>query len=229
MDIYEGKCTCDDDDCAITLTIEPVYRVSVHDDNDNLSATQTMTRDELLNWLCSDEECEVEDADNLYSIEPDAAAVWQWLDGAEAADMRRQVEHANRWRDSAILEANEARQEAADLRRQLAEERMRANAAEFAVAQQRDEAADLRRQVGQARTEAGMLRRQLQEGEQSALSQALGQIAYLRRQLGAVPMDAIADLYTAYAYAVAGKPAAQQFPQLGRWLGILPAADTPHG
>ena len=120
MDIYEGKCTCSSD-CARTLLVEPVYRVIVYDDDDRLSATQTMTRAELLDWLSSDDDCIVEDADNLYSIEPDAAAVHAWLDGTEADDLRRQVEHANRWRDVAIVEANEARAEAAALRRQLAE------------------------------------------------------------------------------------------------------------
>ena len=169
MDIYEGKCTCSSD-CARTLLVEPVYRVIVYDDDDRLSATQTMTRAELLDWLSSDDDCIVEDADNLYSIEPDAAAVHAWLDGTEADDLRRQVEHANRWRDVAIVEANEARAEAADLRRQFEQERV----------------------------EIGMLRRQLQEGEQSALSHAIGQIFYLRRQLAeaetallAVPLDSI--------------------------------------
>ena len=320
MDIYEGKCTCSSD-CARTLLVEPVYRVIVYDDDDRLSATQTMTRAELLDWLSSDDDCIVEDADNLYSIEPDAAAVHAWLDGTEADDLRRQVEHANRWRDVAIVEANEARAEAADLRRQfeqerveigmlrrqlqegeqsalshaigqifylrrqLAEERMRANAAEFAVAQQRDEAADLRRQLehanrwrdneilaaNEARADAADLRRQLDDARQiygvsqhvgddierllwgaaesivlrrqleyanrwreSAIldaNEARSEAADLRRQVDAVPIDEIDDLYVAYAYAVSGWPEgkAQQFPQVGRWLRILPADDTPHG
>ena len=160
---------------------------------------------------------------------------------AEAAALRRQLEHANRWRDVAIVEANEARAEAADLRRQLAEVQaeiaafvpMRA-AANAAIAEAADlrrqlaevqaeiaavprpeigelcdlignsttaisldcpagwavrewletyDAADLRRQFEQERVEIGMLRRQLQEGEQAALSHAIGQIFHLRRQL----------------------------------------------
>ena len=40
---------------------------------------------------------------------------------AEAAALRRQLEHANRWRDTAIVEASNAHTEAAELRRQLAE------------------------------------------------------------------------------------------------------------
>lgn len=71
-----------------------------------------------------------------------------------------------------------------------------------------------------AEREVERLEKQLDEARQEA--------ADMRWQLDAVPVGAIADLYTAYAYAVAGKPAAQQFPQVGRWLGILPAADTPH-
>ena len=157
------------------------------------------------------------------------------------ASLRRQAEHANRWRDNEILAANEARADAADLRRQLAEVQaeiaafvpMRA-AANAAIAEAADlrrqlaevqaeiaavprpeigelcdlignsttaisldcpagwavrewletyDAADLRRQFEQERVEIGMLRRQLQEGEQAALSHAIGQIFHLRRQL----------------------------------------------
>lgn len=112
------------------------------------------------------------------------------------ASLRRQAEHANRWRDNEILAANEARADAADLRRQLAE--VQAEIAAFVPMR-------------------------------AAANAAIAEAADLRRQLDAVPVGAIADLYTAYAYAVAGKPAAQQFPQVARWLGILPADDTPHG
>ena len=268
MDTYERECTCGN--CARTLIVEPIYQITIYDNDDNLSATQTMTRDELLDWL-SDDECVVEDADNLYSIEPDAAAVRQWLASNDAADLRRQLETAQADR--------------ADLRRQLAEERMRANAAEFAVAQQRDEAADLRRQLehanrwrdneilaaNEARADAADLRRQLDDARQiygvsqhvgddierllwgaaesivlrrqleyanrwreSAIldaNEARSEAADLRRQVDAVPIDEIDDLYVAYAYAVSGWPEgkAQQFPQVGRWLRILPADDTPHG
>lgn len=156
MDVYEGKCTCGDADCARVLVIEPVFRVSIVDETDELAVTEIMTRDQLLDWVFSDDDCVIQNAINELSIEPDGTSVWQWLDGAEdaalrrqlakmeidgavgrellsilrqqlaiteaeAADLRRQVEHANNWRDSAILEANEARAEAADLRRQLAE------------------------------------------------------------------------------------------------------------
>lgn len=129
---------------------------------------------------------------------------------AEVADLRRQLEHANRWRDNEILAANEARADAADLRRQLAETQAEIAAvprpeigelcdlignsttaisldcpAGWAVREWLEtyDAADLRRQFEQERVEIGMLRRQLQEGEQAALSHAIGQIFHLRRQL----------------------------------------------
>ena len=92
MDTYERECTCGN--CARTLIVEPIYQITIYDNDDNLSATQTMTRDELLDWLSDDDECVVEDADNLYSIEPDAGAVRAWLDDAEAADLRRQLAEA---------------------------------------------------------------------------------------------------------------------------------------
>lgn len=48
----------------------------------------------------------------------------------------------------------------------------------------------------------------------------------LRRQLAecqanAAPRDEIAQLYDAYAYAVAGNDNGEQFPALARWLGVL--------
>ena len=41
-----------------------------------------------------------------------------------------------------------------------------------------------------------------------------------------VPREEIADLYTAYAYATAGSEVHARFPQVGRWLGLLPDIDT---
>ena len=114
-------------------------------------------------------------------------------------------------------QVDEARQEAAELRRQLAEAQAAIAAvprpeiaelcdlidnsttaisldcpAGWAVREWLEtyEAADLRRQFEQERVEIGMLRRQLQEGEQSALSHAIGQIFYLRRQLAEERMRA---------------------------------------
>ena len=60
---------------------------------------------------------------NMDSVADLRAALKATIDfhQTEATELRRQLEHANRWRDTAIVEANEARAEAADLRRQLAE------------------------------------------------------------------------------------------------------------
>ena len=122
MDIYEGKCTCGDDDCTRTLVIEPAFRVSIVDETDELAVAEIMTRDQLLDWVGSDEAGVIQNARNELSIEPDAGAVWQWLDGNETADLRRQLAEAQAeiaaWvamRDA----ANAAIAEAAELRRQL--------------------------------------------------------------------------------------------------------------
>ena len=224
---------------------------------------------------------------------PAGWAVREWLETYDAADLRRQFEQERVEIGMLRRQLQEGEQSALShaigqifyLRRQLAEERMRANAAEFAVAQQRDEAADLRRQLehanrwrdneilaaNEARADAADLRRQLDDARQiygvsqhvgddierllwgaadsivlrrqleyanrwreSAIldaNEARSEAADLRRQVDAVPIDEIDDLYVAYAYAVSGWPEgkAQQFPQVGRWLRILPADDTPHG
>ena len=94
MDIYEGKCTCGDDDCTRTLVIEPAFRVSIVDETDELAVAEIMTRDQLLDWVGSDEAGVIQNARNELSIEPDAGAVWQWLDGNEAVDLRRQLAEA---------------------------------------------------------------------------------------------------------------------------------------
>lgn len=47
--------------------------------------------------------------------------------------------------------------------------------------------------------------------------------ADLRRQLAAVPVDAISDLYDAHAYAVAGMDNGEEFPAVREWLATLPA------
>ena len=147
----------------------------------------------------------------------------------EAADLRRQLEHANRWRDNEILAANEARADAADLRRQLDDARQI-----YGVSQHVGD--DIERLLWGA-AESIVLRRQLEYANrwrESAIldaNEARSEAADLRRQVDAVPIDEIDDLYVAYAYAVSGWPEgkAQQFPQVGRWLRILPADDTPHG
>lgn len=53
------------------------------------------------------------------------------------------------------------------------------------------------------------------------IAQLQQEAADLRRQL-----EEIADLYTAYAYATAGSEVHARFPQVGRWLGLLPDIDT---
>ena len=111
---------------------------------------------------------------------------------AELADLRRQLAHMTQWRDSAIVDGNEARAEASKLRRQLDEA-------------QAGRLAEVKRSV-----HASM-----------ALARAEEETATLRRQLAAVPRDDIAQLYDAYAYAVAGADNAEHFPAVGRWLGVL--------
>ena len=46
---------------------------------------------------------------------------------------------------------------------------------------------------------------------------------YIRvwEELAAVPVDAIQELYDAYAHAVAGMDNAAEFPTVGKWLGVL--------
>ena len=99
-----------------------------------------------------------------YDIKEVNAKTW-YSTLAEAADLRRQVEHANRWRDSAILEANEARAEAADLRRQLAACQaelygMRAQLGDVRVLRMQLESDNvaLRRQLAEAQAELARLR-----------------------------------------------------------------------
>ena len=132
MDIYERKCTCGDDDCTRTLVIEPAFRVSIVDETDELAVADIMTRDQLLDWVGSDEAGVIQNARNELSIEPDAGAVRQWLDGNEAADLRRElhvravaadraVAEARRERDAAKADAVELRRQVDKLREQLLE------------------------------------------------------------------------------------------------------------
>ena len=121
MDIYECKCTCGDDDCTRTLVIEPAFRVSIVDETDELAVAEIMTRDQLLDWVGSDEAGVIQNARNELSIEPDAGAVWQWLDGNEAVAADRAVAEARRERDAAIADAVELRRQVDKLREQLLE------------------------------------------------------------------------------------------------------------
>lgn len=63
-------------------------------------------------------------------------------------------------------------------------------------------------------------------GDALAANLYLDANAKMRGQLVAVPREEIADLYTAYAYATAGSEVHARFPQVGRWLGLLPDIDT---
>lgn len=85
----------------------------------------------------------------FHSAEREVERLERQLDEArqEAYDLRRQVAHANNWRDSSILDANEARQEAADLRRQLEHANRWRDTAILEANEARAEAADLRRQL----------------------------------------------------------------------------------
>lgn len=83
--------------------------------------------------------------------------------------------------------------------------------------------------IAQLQQEAADLRRQLAECKKNAWRHAnlyLDANAKMRGQLVAVQREEIADLYTAYAYATAGSEVHARFPQVGRWLGLLPDIDT---
>ena len=102
------------------------------------------------------------------------------------------------------------------------------------IAQLLAENADLRRQLAEAQAEIAAW-----VAMRDAANAAIAEAAELRRQLAvaqswsrlqtsivsAVPRDAIADLYTAYAYATAGSEVHARFPAVGRWLGLLPGID----
>jgi len=101
---------------------------------------------------------------------------------AESIVLRRQLEYANRWRESAILDANEARSEAADLRRQVAHANRWRDTAIIESNEARAEAAAARAERQEFRT-AFIVAHAAFAAESAQRERADAEVADLRQQL----------------------------------------------